>query len=170
VANELPGEKTTHKAILQHHVAAINFELNGLDELKKQIKEWGLESGEHIQSFAGHAGTGPIGRTRVAYSPESNTALSSGWDGTLALWDLESGRELHRFSGHDTDFIFEVALSPDGCTALSCGTDQMIIQWRLDIPSLEELLDWIAVNRYVRELTCCERELYQIEPLCTPQE
>jgi hypothetical protein len=36
----------------------------------------------------------------------------------------------------------------------------------LAAPSLDELLDWVAANRYVRELTCDERELYQIEPLC----
>jgi hypothetical protein len=36
----------------------------------------------------------------------------------------------------------------------------------LAAPSLDELLDWVAANRYVRELTCDERELYRIEPLC----
>jgi WD40 repeat protein len=130
--------------------------------------EWDLEMGEEIQRFSGHGGTGPVGRTRVAYNPDGDIVLSSGWDGTLALWDLQTGRELHRFRGHDTDFIFDVAISPDGQTALSCGTDQTIIQWQLDIPSLEELIDWITANRYVRDLSCYERDLYQIEPLCTP--
>ena len=139
------------------------------------VIEWDLEPGQEIQRLAAHVGTGPVGRTRVAYLPDtltetgSPTALTSGWDGTLALWDLQTGEEIHRFRGHDTDFIFDIAISPDARTALSCGTDQTIIQWRLDIPSLDELQEWIANNRYVRELTCDERELYQIEPLCTPQ-
>ena len=139
------------------------------------VIEWDLETGQEIQRLAAHIGTGPVGRTRVAYLPDtltgtSNfTALTSGWDGTLALWDLQTGKEIHRFRGHDTDFIFDIAISPDARTALSCGTDQTIIQWRLDIPSLEGLQDWIAENRYVRELTCDERELYQIEPLCEPE-
>jgi len=139
------------------------------------VIEWDLEKGEEIQRFAAHKGTSNVGRTRVAYLPGGLTALTSGWDGTLALWDLQTGEEIHRFRGHDTDFIFDIAISPDtlagtgGHTALSCGTDQTIIQWQLDIPSLEELQGWIAANRYVRELTCDERELYQIEPLCTPQ-
>jgi hypothetical protein len=27
-------------------------------------------------------------------------------------------------------------------------------------------LDWIEANRYVPELTCPQRDLYRIEPLC----
>ena len=138
------------------------------------VIEWDLEKGEEIQRFVAHKGTSNVGRTRVAYLPDTLTgtsgltALTSGWDGTLALWNLQTGEEIHRFRGHDTDFVFDIAISPGGNTALSCGTDQTIIQWQLDIPSPEELQDWIVANRYVRELTCDERELYQIEPLCTP--
>ena len=138
------------------------------------VIEWDLEKGEEIQRFVAHKGTSNVGRTRVAYLPDTLTgtsgltALTSGWDGTLALWNLQTGEEIHRFRGHDTDFVFDIAINPGGNTALSCGTDQTIIQWQLDIPSLEDLQDWIAANRYVRELTCDERELYQIEPLCTP--
>jgi WD40 repeat protein len=138
------------------------------------VIEWDLEKGEEIQRFVAHMGTSNVGRTRVAYLSDtltgtSNiTALTSGWDGTLALWDLQTGKEIHRFRGHDADFIFDIAISPDSRSALSCGTDQTIIQWQLEIPSLEELQEWIAANRYVREPTCTERELYQIEPLCMP--
>ena len=132
------------------------------------VIEWDLDKGEEIQRFVAHKGASNVGRTRVAYLPIGLTALTSGWDGTLALWDLQTGKEVHRFRGHNSDFIFDIAINPDGRTALSCGTDQTIIQWQLGIPSPEELQDWIAANRYVRELTCDERELYQIEPLCTP--
>jgi WD40 repeat protein len=79
---------------------------------------------------------------------------------------VQSGEEIYRFQGHDADFIFDIAISPDGQSALSCGTDQTIIHWQLTIPSEEELFDWITANRRVRELTCEERALYQIEPLC----
>ncbi len=130
------------------------------------IFEWDLEKKEEIRHFAAHTGTGNVGRTRVTYSPDASLLLSSGWDGTLALWDVQSGEEIYRFQGHDADFIFDIAISPDGQSALSCGTDQTIIHWQLTIPSEEELFDWITANRRVRELTCEERALYQIEPLC----
>jgi len=57
-------------------------------------------------------------------------------------------------------------MSPDGRTGLVGSSTQMIIQWQLATPSLDELFDWVGANRYVRELTCDERELYRIEPLC----
>ena len=153
-------------------VSGVAFSPDGIRAISGDTEgpliEWDLETGEEIQRFAGHTGTGPIGRTRVAFGPDGETIISSGWDGTLALWGLGTGKEIHRFRGHDTDFIFDIAISPDGQTALSCGTDQTIIQWQIDIPSLDELLEWISLNRYVRELTCEERDLYQIEPLCSP--
>ncbi len=31
---------------------------------------------------------------------------------------------------------------------------------------MDEVCDWIDDNRYVRELSCEERELYLIKPLC----
>ena len=34
-----------------------------------------------------------------------------------------------------------------------------------DLP-LDELIDWTHANRYLRELTCDEREQYRVEPLC----
>ena len=57
-------------------------------------------------------------------------------------------------------------MSPDGSTALSGSSEQTIVQWRLDNPGLDELMTWIEENRYVRQLTCEERAMYQIEPLC----
>ena len=153
-------------------VSGVAFSPDGLRAISGDTEgiliEWDLELEEEIQSFSGHTGTGTVGRTRVEYTSDGNTLLTSGWDGSLALWDLQIGAEIHRFRGHDDDFIFDIAISPDGQSALSCGTDKTIIQWQLDIPSLDELQEWITANRYVRELTCDERELYQIKPLCTP--
>jgi WD40 repeat protein/DNA-binding SARP family transcriptional activator len=166
------GEEIKHFVGHEDTVSGVAFSPDGLRAVSGDtggsIIEWDLETGTEIHRFSGHGGTGPVGRTRVAYHPNGEIILSSGWDGTLALWDLKTGEEIHRFRGHDTDFIFDVAISPDGESALSCGTDQTIIQWGLDIPPLEELTEWIEDNRFVRDPTCDERELYQIEPLCSP--
>jgi WD40 repeat protein len=82
------------------------------------------------------------------------------------LWDLETGELIRRFKDPHTGAVFDSAMSPDGRTGLVGSSAQTIIQWQLAAPSLDELLDWVAANRYVRELTCEERDLYRIEPLC----
>ena len=81
------------------------------------------------------------------------------------LWDLENGELIRRF-GTPGQMIFDVAISPDGLTALSGSSDKSIILWQLANPHFQELNNWIAANRYVRELSCDEHDLYQIEPYC----
>ena len=52
----------------------------------------------------------------------------------------------------------------DGRSYFTIGDPISVSQWRID--NQEELLAWIAENRYVRDLTCDERTTYNIEPLC----
>jgi WD40 repeat protein len=85
-------------------------------------------------------------------------------DGSLMLWDLEEGALIRRTVGHGT--IFDLALAPDGQTVFFGSSDMTITQWRFDVPSIETLKAWVSANRYLPELTCAEREMYQIEPLC----
>jgi WD40 repeat protein len=103
-------------------------------------------------------------RTRIAISPDGRLALSSGMDGTLMLWDLTTGTLVRRSGGHGV--IFDLALTPDGRTALIGSSNKTIVQWRLASPPLNELREWVESNRYVRGLTCQEREQYRVEPLC----
>jgi WD40 repeat protein/DNA-binding SARP family transcriptional activator len=134
--------------------SAISCEGDGL------LIEWDLETGEEIRRLGTHSSL----RTRIVVAPDGRLALTSGMDGTLALWDLETGEAIRRWGGHGA--IFDIAIAPDGQTALVGSSDTTIVQWRLGNPSLNELREWIQTNRYVRGLTCQERELYQVEPLC----
>jgi WD40 repeat protein len=129
-------------------------------ELDGYLIEWDLETGEEVRRIGRHSSL----RTRVVVSPDGRLALTSGMDGTLMLWDLDRGQSIRRWSGHGV--IFDMALSPDGRTALVGSSDAHIVQWRLDNPSVDELAEWIEANRYVRDLTCDERERYQVTPLC----
>ena len=38
--------------------------------------------------------------------------------------------------------------------------------YRYPLQTADELLNWTMENRYLRDLTCEERSLYHIEPLC----
>lgn len=121
---------------------------------------WDLTTGEQIQRLLGH--TGII--QGVDFSPDGKMALSASWDKTVRLWNLETGEEMMRFEGH-TDRARSVIFSADGQTAFSAGWDGTIRQWMMPL-SGQALIDWVLENRYVRELTCAEREQYRVEPLC----
>ncbi|MGW8249009.1 MAG: nSTAND1 domain-containing NTPase [Anaerolineales bacterium] len=125
-----------------------------------KIIQWDLESGEEIRLIGEH----PALRTRIIVTPDGKLALTAGMDGRLMLWDLENGILIRNSDGHGV--IFDLALSADGQTAFFGSSDTTIVEWRISNPSLDELKSWIEANRYVRPLTCTERELYQIEPLC----
>ena len=62
----------------------------------------------------------------------------------------------------------DIDIGPDGRTAITPGGGGTTILWDLTLPVLPDAVrEWLAANRYVRPLTCAERELYQIGPLCT---
>jgi WD40 repeat protein len=144
-------------AFLPDGRTAIACEQDGL------LIEWDLESGQEIRRLGPHASL----RTRAVVSPDGRLAVTSGMDGALMLWDLESGELVRRSEGHGV--MFDLALAPDGQTVLFGSSDTTITQWRIDNPSLDKLKAWVAANRYLPELTCAERETYQIKPLCDSQ-
>ena len=107
-----------------------------------------------------------VAASRPVVSPDGKLLLTSGMNGVLRLWDLERGEQVREFGYTGPAVVFDIALSPDGRTAISGSIDQVITQWAIVNPSLDELLDWIEANRYVRQLSCEERVRYRIEPLC----
>lgn len=107
-----------------------------------------------------------VAASRPVVSPDGKLLLTSGMNGILRLWDLESGELVREFGYTGPEVVFDIALIPDGHTAISGSIDQVITQWAIVNPSLDELLDWIEANRYVRQLSCEERVRYRIEPLC----
>jgi WD40 repeat protein len=155
VRQDSPGKAgSTCHAFLPNGRTALSCEGDGY------LIEWDLETGQEVRRLGPHASL----RTRVVVTPDGLLAVTSGMDGALALWDLEGGELIRRSEGHGV--IFDLALAPDGQSVLFGSTDRTITQWRIDNPSVDELLAWIAANRYLPELTCAEREIYQIEPLC----
>ncbi|MCQ3929907.1 MAG: hypothetical protein DPW16_05575 [Chloroflexi bacterium] len=152
------------------HLGAVNsvaFSPNGRQILSGSSDEslilWDVATGTEVRRFRRHIAS----VNSVAFSTDGKTALSGSTDTTVILWDLESGEEIRRFEGHRGG-VNHVAFSHDGRAAFSASDDGSIIQWRID--TLEELKAWVRENRLVRDLSCSEREIYIVEPFCTPAE
>jgi len=125
------------------------------------LREWDLETDREKRILGETEGF----RTRVEVSEDGRILLSSEWNGKLTLYDLETGQELHHFNS-DT-VMLDIDMSPDGSKAISPGANGTAILWDLGLPvGMDEVRDWIDENRYIRDLSCEDRELYRIEPLC----
>ncbi|MFN8372307.1 MAG: protein kinase [Anaerolineae bacterium] len=122
---------------------------------------WDIETGAVVRRFREH--TGAVFALDI--SPDGRNVLSTSADNTLIRWDIGTGIAINRFEGF-SEPASAVAYNPDGHTILSGSYDTTMILWRID--SLDELLNWVYANRYVRELTCTERELYNLSP-CVEQ-
>ena len=121
------------------------------------VRMWDIESGEEIRQFVGHTGN----TFGIAITQDSGLLLTTSSDTTVRMWDIESGEEMNRFDQH-TDWIQEVIFSPDETFAISAGQDNSLRQWRI-ARTAEQLIGWAQDNRYIRELSCAERQSYRLE-------
>ena len=127
---------------------------------KGQLTLWDIDSGNIIRRFEGHSSD----IYGVDISPDGRYAISVAHDNVMVLWDMETGQALRRFQGVSW-IIGAVAFSPDGFHAVSGDTIGNVIMWRLfDTPN--EIIAWAHDNRYIRHLTCSERVLFDVTPLC----
>ncbi|MDL1885841.1 TIR domain-containing protein [Anaerolineae bacterium CFX8] len=103
----------------------------------------------------------------LAFSPDGSAALSASVD-DIRLWDVNSGRQVFGYRRGAS----ALAYAPDGTTfAASYGTpfapqspENTLSLYR--VGTRQQVAAWIAANRYLRELSCDEREQYNIPPLC----
>jgi WD40 repeat protein len=123
-----------------------------------QIILWDMQTGNILRRFANHAG----GIGQVQFSPDETLLLSGSLTGTNSLWRVETGEEIRRYGG---GFAVSSHFSPDGRHAVVGYQNGAVELWRIDT-TLDELLTWTRNNRYIPELTCEQRELYRVEPLC----
>ncbi len=123
---------------------------------------WDVETGNYIRRYSGLSSI-PYS---VAISSDGKYVLAGSMDGEVILWNYANGEELRRINA--LQGVYSVVFSPDGRTAYAASIDGKLIQWHIAEKSLAEVEDWIKANRYVRQLTCEERQQYQVEPLCKP--
>jgi WD40 repeat protein len=118
---------------------------------------WERATGKKVRSFAGH--TDAI--QNVVFAADGRTLFSASRDGTMRFWDMQSGRELRRIA---VPHLSYAALNADGRQALSTSSYGTLVLWQID--SIEAIQSWVTANRYIPELTCEQRDFYQVKPLC----
>lgn len=118
------------------------------------VRVWDFQTGESLLLLEGHSDR----ILDVAFNPVGNFLISASNDTTMRLWDLSTGITRYTYRGH-TDRIVNAHFSPDGRRILTASHDSTLIIWRFP-QNMEELEGWVMENRYLRELTCGERNLY----------
>lgn len=170
----------------------LNAVSSGIDG---QITLWDLANGTKVRDFDGVEGkvatlqVSPDGRTALACGDNGqvtlldlasgqtlrNLMISGGclpplWthDGRYlvtssgTLWELETGEVVRQYP---QGWIGTLSLDDHSFfSAQSRTLLSEIVQYRIDMP--DALLTWALDNRYVRELDCNERVLYQLELGC----
>jgi WD40 repeat protein len=121
---------------------------------------WDVASGAEVQRLVGHSDV----VRGLAFDPAGRLLISGSNDNTARVWDTQTWEELLRLDGH-TDDVRGVAFSVDGQQALTAGRDGRLGVWNVSLDPAA-LRDYIARERFLRELTCAEREQYDVQPLC----
>lgn len=122
-------------------------------EAGEQIVRRAVATGQLISRLSA-----PDGCSQAIFTPDGQRMLSDG----AALWDLASGEIIRRYPQ-----ARQLVLSPDGQSFFaSIGRygSPAVFQHRLD--SAGQLVAWAVNHRYIRELDCHERALYQLTPGC----
>jgi len=99
----------------------------------------------------------------VDFNADGSLIATASTDRTVRLWDAADGGELRSYQGHDGR-LWDAIFSRDGSAILSSSDDHTARAWRIE--SREELVEWARGNRYVPELTCDQRERYDLGPGC----
>lgn len=123
------------------------------------IRVWNIATGREIRQFTGHASE----TFGIDFSADGHIMLTTSSDRTVRMWDWDTGEEIQRFSQH-TDWIQEVVFNPDNTIAVSAGQDNAVRIWRINRDAAS-LVTFAEENRYIRPLSCSERDVYRLETI-----
>lgn len=120
---------------------------------------WDVATGNIVRQYLGHNDS----VLSTAFSPDGKRVVSSGHDYLVILWDVDTATPMRKFTGH-TNRVRSIDFSPDGKTLMTGSQDRTVKLW--NVQTQEDLLAWTHTNRYVREITCAERDRYRVLTLC----
>jgi len=120
---------------------------------------WDIDSGRILHELQAHTNV----VRDITFTPDGRYLLTAGAEGKLILWEINSGELISEYDDHQSALTAAQYLS-DGERVLSADSDGYMVLWQINTP--ENLLVWIAENRYVRPLTCAEKLQFRVEPQC----
>ncbi len=150
----LPLEEESREALSVDFTPDGNFAAAG--SRGAEVYYWDLRTGTRLARVEQH-GSSVRGFTISPVNREPFIGFSASADLSLLLWDLDNQRVLREYLGHERT-VYDVDFTSDGTRALSGSRDTTLILWRVD--NLEQLETWQAENRYFRELSENECEVY----------
>lgn len=82
----------------------------------------------------------------VAFSPNSQTLATTGYDRLIKVWDVDGGKLLRTLKDH-SDTVYGLAFSPDGKLLASAAADRAVKIWDtasgVRLYSLGDATDWL---------------------------
>jgi WD40 repeat protein/serine/threonine protein kinase len=115
---------------------------------------WDLETQTVRTQLEGHSAE----VMRGIFNADSTRVLSVGFDGTALLWSVSEGQVLQRLSPDDGEML-DAAFAPG--MPIIYTTTSRLHQWQLPPErDLDDLVSWVQENRYLRDLTCSERQQF----------
>ncbi len=139
-----------------------------IGQIDDSIEMFDVISGEKIRRFFGH--TDPV--NGLGFSPNGEKLVSSSISGELLLWDITTGqlvRTLNPASStlEDPGTSNHIVFTQDGRAAAYFKTQLPTLDMPvIRIETLTDAVAWTIQNRQIPELTCGEREQYNVLPLC----
>jgi eukaryotic-like serine/threonine-protein kinase len=96
-----------------------------------KLRLFDAATGKALRTFSGH--THP-GIESVAFAPDGKRACSSGFDGTVRVWDLDKGTE--KVLQSDGFRVRQAVWSPDGRNILAGGANKLVQLWDVETGQL----------------------------------
>ncbi len=117
-----------------------------------------VNTGEVVYELVGHDER----VDSLSFSHDGRYLLTGSDDTTMILWDVATGNLVRRIEGN-YGRVWNVAFSPDDKYILSNSQADDPIVWETFPPPLDEIIQWVRDNRYLREFSTNECITYRLD-------